>query len=68
MEKIKRHRSTAVCVQENKLLGFWGKDPHTKTLIFILPGGEIEPGETPAFCAKRECLEETGYSIIVSED
>lgn len=30
-----------------------------------LPGGKIEPGETPAATAAREVLEETGIAIVV---
>lgn len=28
-----------------------------------LPGGRVEPGETWAAAAKRECLEETGWTV-----
>lgn len=28
-----------------------------------LPGGMIDPGETPAECAMRECLEESGVAL-----
>lgn len=28
------------------------------------PGGKCEPGESPDHCAVRECLEETGLSVI----
>lgn len=27
------------------------------------PGGKCDPGETPAACAERECLEETGVAV-----
>lgn len=30
------------------------------------PGGKCEPGETPAACAERECLEETGLAVTAS--
>ena len=29
------------------------------------PGGKVEPGETPAEAAARECLEETGCSVRI---
>ena len=31
------------------------------------PGGAVEPGETPADAAARECLEETGIAVRVGE-
>jgi len=33
--------------------------------LWALPGGFHDLGETPAKCAARECLEETGYNIEV---
>jgi 8-oxo-dGTP diphosphatase len=39
---------------DRALPGFWE-----------FPGGKIEPGETPAEAAMRECLEETGARVEV---
>ncbi len=33
--------------------------------MWEFPGGKIEPGETPAEAAARECREETGISVRV---
>ena len=32
---------------------------------YFLPGGGIEEGETHIDCMKRECIEETGYAVLV---
>jgi mutator protein MutT len=31
------------------------------------PGGKCEPGESPAACTIRECLEETGLRVEIDE-
>lgn len=33
--------------------------------VWVLPGGGIEPGESPKEAAKREAEEETGYQVTV---
>src|SRR5437764_1460518 len=34
--------------------------------LWEFPGGKIEPGETPAAAAVRECLEETTLNVSVA--
>lgn len=54
-----------VCVlimnEEGKILSVSRKDDKND---IGLPGGKIEPGETPAEAALRELFEETGYKVI----
>ena len=35
--------------------------------LFLLGGG-IENGETDTLCIMRECMEETGYSVLISKE
>jgi len=57
---ITRIRSSVLCIQDNQLLALRYHDPHSSD-FWGVPGGEIEPGESPLAAAIRETLEETGY-------
>ena len=50
-----RDRATAVVIRDGKVLLVHGRNP-----TFAMPGGGIEPGESPTAAAERELLEETG--------
>ena len=34
----------------------------------MFPGGKLEPGESPAQAAARECVEETGLEVRVEHE
>lgn len=61
-EKLRRSSSTSiVAISEGKLLVQEQEQP-TLPLFISTPGGCVDPGEEPVDCAKRELLEECGYS------
>lgn len=58
-----RRRTAVVCVANGQLLAIELEDPATRRRFWSVPGGAIEPGETPERAAVRETLEETGYAV-----
>jgi 8-oxo-dGTP pyrophosphatase MutT (NUDIX family) len=62
---MRRERASAVCVDDGALLCVRLRDPASGIARLYVPGGGIEPGETPAQTAARETLEETGYAVDV---
>ena len=62
MTKGLRERATAVVVRDGKVLLVRGRAEE-----FMMPGGGIEPGETPMVAAVRELREETGLAAARTE-
>ena len=60
---IPRQRASVVCVHAGRLLCVQLRDPATRVARLFVPGGAIEPGETPEQAAVRETLEETGHRV-----
>jgi 8-oxo-dGTP pyrophosphatase MutT (NUDIX family) len=58
-----RHRASAVCEEEGKILLVLLRDPVSGVEFWVPPGGKIEMGEVAADAAVRETLEETGYRV-----
>ena len=62
---MERHfTATAYVIQEERVLLLM----HPKIKKWLPPGGHVELNETPAECAKREVLEETGLHIALIQD
>jgi 8-oxo-dGTP diphosphatase len=60
----------AVAVVENEGRILIGLRPADVVLagLWEFPGGKVEPAETPAAAAARECLEETGLAVTVLDE
>lgn len=58
-----RHRACGAVIHQQRILMV--RHVHDGRDYWTLPGGGIEPGETPAMAAEREVLEETGLKVAV---
>lgn len=59
---VKRHESVAcILFKDSKILLIKRRD----IPVWVLPGGGIDPGETPEKAACREMEEETGYRVQI---
>lgn len=58
-----RPGSYAILIRDSKVLLTHQAQPEPE---FQLPGGGIDPGETPIAALHREVLEETGWAISIS--
>jgi ADP-ribose pyrophosphatase len=62
-EMLKRADTVIViCIADGKLLVLQDEQPHTGVRRGF-PGGRVDPGEAIEAAAKREVLEETGYTF-----
>lgn len=57
---IFRERASVLCIDHNRLLALRHTSPEHGD-FWGVPGGAIEPGETPLQAALRETREESGY-------
>ena len=61
MESLHRPAVRVLCLDaDGRILLMHWADPHDGSRLWELPGGGIDPGETPLAAARRELVEETG--------
>ena len=60
---MKKDRATGVIIRDNKLLLMYRKKDNEQ--YYVLPGGSIEPGETPELAMVREIAEECSSQCTI---
>ena len=55
--------AAAILFREGRILICRRGEGGSCAFLWEFPGGKLEPGETPAECAVRECREELGVSV-----
>jgi len=67
MKGKSRIRGGVLCVDRGRLLVVRLLDPVTRKWYTFPPGGERKRGETCSDAARRETLEEAGYTVVLDE-
>ncbi len=57
----------AAIVRDGRLLAQQRAYPSSVAGQWELPGGRVEPGESPVAALRRECLEELGVRVLVGD-
>jgi 8-oxo-dGTP diphosphatase len=57
----------AAIVRAGRLLAQQRAYPSSQAGRWELPGGRVEPGESPPAALRRECLEELGVTVVVCD-
>lgn len=65
LECMREVRVAALVVREGRLLVIRHRHPDPEKEYWVVPGGDLEPGESPAEGARREMEEETGLHVKV---
>lgn len=63
LQRFLRRRAGVVVWNDGRVLLL--RREHQGARWWLVPGGGVEPGETPAEAARRECAEETGFDVTV---
>lgn len=61
----RRTRCQGAIIRDHQILLITHLERDTGRSYWIIPGGGLEPGETPEQCTRREMQEETGLEVQV---
>jgi 8-oxo-dGTP diphosphatase len=57
----------AALIEDGRVLAACRAQPRAHAGFWELPGGKVEPGESPESALHRECLEELGVEIVLRD-
>ncbi len=61
-----RQRAAVIILREDAILLMYRRREGRE--YYVVPGGSVEAGESPAAAAIREAKEETGYDVVIDRE